>query len=263
MKCIAPAFMMLALVSVGCSTLAKQPPTPAKDIPASVAQHMASPPGERYFLLVFGSESRPKQAKYTHTWATMVRVVEKSGAPHLIEPHTISWMPATLEIRPLSTRVEPGKNLELAFTIEEMLRHDEKVAAWGPYEVGYGLFHRFMTQKQFMESGCVGYQCIDAFGEAARTGNGCDCIHAITDMDPQYDRNRYPLTYFGMAASKHVVKQIHERPTIIRPEECHDWLLPPLGLDKYPIERRSWNGRTIENTPENVEAFLNSKQRVR
>ncbi|HSQ55852.1 MAG TPA: hypothetical protein VLM40_08895 [Gemmata sp.] len=250
--------LLLALAPLGCASLAKQPPTPARDIPLVAAIQAQSPPGERYFLLVFGSESRPKKAKFTHTWATMVRVNEVENGPPAIEQLTISWMPATLEIRPGSFNVEPGGNLELAFTIEEMLRHDEHIAVWGPYEVGPVFYQRFILQKQFLESGAVGYQCIDTVGEAARTGNGCDCIHAITDMDPIFDRGRYPLSYFGEAASRHIVKQLHRRPTIIGPAQCHDWLIPLLGLDRYPIERQIWNGPVVENTPANVERYLNS-----
>jgi hypothetical protein len=146
--------------------------------------------------------------------------------------------------------------LALNFTIEEMLRHNERVSVWGPYEVGPGLFYRFQVQKGFMESGQVGYQCIDSIGEAARTGKGCDCIHAVTDMDPQFGRNRYPLSYFGDAASLHIVRQLHTRPIIISPEAKHDWVLQLLGLDKYPITRRNYFGRTVPNTPENVERYL-------
>ena len=237
--------------------MARPTPTPARDIPPT-ATLTAAPLGERYFVLIFGSESRPKKAKFTHTWATAVRVTEIANGLPAVEQHTISWMPATLDIRPLSLRVEEGKNLDLAFTIEEMLRHDELVSVWGPYEVGSGLFQRFLVQKQFMESGCVGYQCIDAIGEAARTGRGCDCIHAVTDMDPLYDRTRYPLAYFGEAASRHIVRQLHERPTIIRPDQCNDWLLPMLGLDKYPITRQKSDRPAIENTPANIETYLNS-----
>jgi hypothetical protein len=129
---------------------------------------------------------------------------------------------------------------------------------WGPYEDGPGLFQRFLVQKQFLESGRIGYQCIDSLGEAARTGCGCDCIHAITDMDPIFDRARYPLAYFGEAASRNIVRQIHERPIIVCPGRCHDWLIPLLGLDRYPIERQKWNGAALEYTPENVERYLNS-----
>jgi hypothetical protein len=248
--------LALAAAPAGCASLANQPPTPARDIPPGPP---GAVPGERYFLLVFGSESRPKRAKYTHSWATMVRVVEDPGGGEpAVEPHTISWLPTSLDIRPLSFRVEPGANFDLASTLDEMFRQNEHVSVWGPYEVGPRLFERFLVQKAFLETSRVGYQCVDSVGEAARTGGGCDCIHAVTDMDPLYARDRYPLAYFGEAGSRHLVRQFHTRPAIIHPGECHDWLLPRLGLDRYPVERQTWNGRVVENTPENVERYLNS-----
>lgn len=259
---IAAAF----LAGSGCSTLAKKTPTPADDITTRQAAAITAPPGERYFLLIFGSQTRPKRPKYTHTWATIVKVTgcDEPGTSTIgvpIEEHTISWLPASLDIRPLSFRIEPGVNLDLHATIKEMLRNDEEVAVWGPYEVGAGTYYRFQVQKGFMDSGTVGYQCIDAVGEASQTGNGCDCIHAVTDMDPQYARNRYPLSFFGEGASRHIVHQIHIRPLIIDPGTDHGWLLPLLGLDKYPIMRRNYFGRVVPRTPENVERFLRRADR--
>jgi hypothetical protein len=241
----------------GCATLARKPPTPADDITPRQAAAIAAPPGERYFLLVFGSQSTPKRPKYTHSWATVVKVTGCDGpeAP-FVEEHTISWLPATLDVRPFSFCVEPGANLALHVTIEEMLRHEERVSVWGPYEVRPGLVYRFQVQKAFMESGRVGYQAIDSIGEAARTGAGCDCIHAITDMDPLFDRTQYPLSYFGESASLNIVRQIHTRSIIICPQADHGWLLPLLGLNKYPIERRCYFGRTVPYTPENLEWYL-------
>ncbi|MCI0699611.1 MAG: hypothetical protein L0241_00800 [Planctomycetia bacterium] len=256
-----PRLFVLLAASVsagsGCAALAKRPPTPAAEISPSEAMSIQAPPGERYFLIIFGSQSTPKQPRYTHVWSTMVKVTgcDGPGAP-IIEEQTISWMPATLDIHAWQFRVEPGVNLPLHFTIEEMYRNDERIAYWGPYEVGPGLHHRFSVQKAFMDSGAIGYQCIDNIGESARKGNGCDCIHAVSDMDPQYARERYPLSYFGEAAARHIVRQIHTRPVIINPENDHDWLLPLLGLDQYPLIRRQYFGRTIPNTPENVERYL-------
>lgn len=255
-----PSAVLLAFCTttwVGCASLAKKPPTPAADIPPRTAEAITAPPGERYYILVFGSQSTPKKAKYTHTWATVVRATgcDGPGEP-IVEENTISWMPASLDIRSFARKPEKGTNLGLHFTIEEMLRHDERVSVWGPYEIGLGLHHRFLVQKQFMESGQIGYQCIDSFGEAARLGNGCDCIHAVTDMDPEFARNRYPLSYFGEAASRHIVRELHERPVIIGPDRDHGWLLPALGLGKYPIVHQTYSGRVVENTPENVERYL-------
>jgi hypothetical protein len=256
------ALALCACAANGCSWLAVKPQTPADDISARDAAAITAPPGERYFLLIFGSQSTPKQPKYTHSWACVAKVTGCGGpgAP-TVDEHTISWMPASLDIQPLSFCVEPGVNLALHFTIEEMLRHDQRVSVWGPYEVSPGFFYRFNVQKGFMESGRIGYQCIDSVGEAGRTGHGCDCIHAITDMDPQFDRNEYPLTYFGESASRNIVRQVQTRPIIICPDADHSWLLPLLGLDKYPIKRRCYFGRSVPNTPENLEKYLRRHDR--
>jgi hypothetical protein len=250
--------LLAAIASVtGCAALAQKTPTPAAELSPAALAAIPTPPGARYFILIFGSQSTPKRPRYTHTWASVVKVTgcDGAGAPR-VEEHTISWLPATLDIRVLARHPEPGVNLALPATIEEMLRNDERVSVWGPYEVSIALYTRFLIQKQFLDSGTVGYQCIDTIGEAARLGNGCDCIHAVTDMDPQYDRTRYPLSYFGDSASRHIVRQIHERPIIISPENDHGWLLPMLGLDRYPIVRQYYSGRTVPRTPENLEAYL-------
>ena len=245
----------------GCAALATKPPTPADDISPRQSAAITAPPGERYFLLVFGSQTCLLHPKYTHTWATVVKATgcDGPGTPK-IEQQTISWLPTTLNIRVWSLCVEPGTNFDLHFTIEEMLRNRERVSMWGPYEVRPGLAYRFGVQKAFMESGRVGYQCIDTVGEAAH-GTGCDCIHAITDMDPLFDRSRYPLAYFGDAASLNIVRRIQTRPVIVCPEADHSWLLPLLGLDKYPIVRRYYSGPSVPYSPENLEEFLRSTER--
>jgi hypothetical protein len=94
------------------------------------------------------------------------------------------------------------------------------------------------VQKDFLESGRIGYQCIGAAGEAARTGDGCDCIHAMTDMDPQFSRNHYPLIRYGNSATQFVVREIRKRDILIDPNQTHGWLNACLGLDSYPITHR-------------------------
>ena len=101
-------------------------------------------------------------------------------------------------------------------------------------------------QKEYLESGAIGYQCIDDVGEAARKGNGCDCIHAITDQDPLFSRGRYPLRRFGNTASEFIVKEVWRRGLLIQPEQTHDWLNAVLGLDRYPIEHRRYQGSVDE-----------------
>jgi hypothetical protein len=185
-------------------------------------------------------------ARWTHTWASLVRVRQQPGQQPAIDQIAISWLPATLDIHPLSFHVEKGVNVDLHETIEYALAHKEEVSQWGPYECRPRLYYRSLEQKGYLESGEIGYQCIDDIGEAARKGNGCDCIHALTDQDPLFRRNRYPLRRFGNRASEFVVKEMWRRGLLIQPEQTHDWLNEVLGLDRYPIKHRRYQGAVDE-----------------
>ena len=231
---------ILTAGTVGCAALAEKPPTPAAEIPAGALDYPA-PPGEKYYIVVFGSQRVPfLRPALTHTWAVVVKATRADGcAEPQLDVQQISWLPATLEVRPMSFRVEPPVNLGLHETIQWARETGQKVAMWGPYEVQPRAYRRFLIQKEFLEtSGQVGYQCIDTVGEAGREGNGCDCIHAITDLDPQFDRSRYPLIFYGHTASRRLVREAARRQAIIDPWTTHDWLIPALGLDQHPIDRR-------------------------
>lgn len=251
---------LVALLVSGCSTSPVRPPTPAAQLRTEDLLQMPTPLGERYYLILFGSETFIRHPSAVHTWATMVRVTENSeNGPGVVEPHTISWGPASHKTRPWNFSVEPGVNMELHATIREMYELNEHIVMWGPYEVWHGNYTRFITQKAFMDSGQVGYQCIDNIGEAARTGGGCDCIHSISDMDPMFDRKGYSLIYFGVPATRNIVKQLMTRPVIIDAPRTHDWLLPCLGLDKYPIHRETYEGEVVSFSPERMRAALAEK----
>jgi hypothetical protein len=235
---------LAALFGCGCALAAKKTPTPAARLDRAELARLDPPPGVRHYLLLFGSQDQTRRPAYTHTWATLVRVTETPGCPTpALDVHDISWLPVGLAINALSFRVEPGRNVDLHETIRNSLGTDQEIAMWGPYEVTYPFTVRFLTQKAFLDSGAIGYQCVDAVGEAAREGNGCDCIHAITDMDPNYPRWRYPLAFYGQPATANLVRRLMHSPIFIDPRTTHDWLIPALGLDGYPIERREYHGR--------------------
>lgn len=239
--------LLLGVTAIGCAQLAKQPPTPAKEFSAKQLGREPTLPSERYFSLIFGSQSTsilfPRQ---THTWTAVVKVTESAlGAPQSLEISTISWMPASLQIRPLHFCVEPGANLELHQTIRQMLSRGQRVSLWGPYEIIPGQYKKILMQKEFVESGRIGYQCIDTLSEAAHRGNGSDCIHAITDMDSMFSRGGYPLSRFGERASEHIVEQIMVRDIVINPSADHNWLFKELGLDRYAICRRQYRGPSL------------------
>ncbi len=235
--------LLLAVApAAGCALLAQKTPTPAARI--NEAELAATPPqaGVRHFLIVYGSQKPTRQPAYTHTWATLVTTTEVSGTSPIVSEETISWLPVELPIQALSREVVPGRNYGLHESVRYMLDTKQDVALWGPYEVWHGFAHRFRVQKAFLESGAVGYQCVDTQGEAARNGNGCNCIHAITDMDPVYPRWGYPLLLYGQPASARLVRRVMNSPVTIGAPATHDGLLPRLGLDQYPIEQREYRG---------------------
>src|ERR1700730_7650775 len=107
----------------GCGLRAVRPPTPAALLDRAALNYTA--PGERFYPTVFPSQSVPRLPALSHTWATVVRAVEGPGKSPSLEVHTISWLPATLDIHPLDLSVEPGANLGLHQTISYALGNHE------------------------------------------------------------------------------------------------------------------------------------------
>lgn len=247
--CVSLLALAAVLPGAGCSLTAKKVPTPAAELRSEDLARIPKDPSVRYYLILFGSQDLLRRPAYTHTWATLVKATDRPGRCPALEVHTISWLPTKIEINALSRHVEPGANLGLEDTIKNALDTRQRIAMWGPYEVWRGFAYRFLTQKAFLDSGAVGYQCIDSVGEAGRNGNGCDCIHAITDMDPAYPRYRYPLALYGHAATANLVRRLMHSPIFIDPPTTHNWLIPELGLHQYPIEWRQYHGNAVPHTP--------------
>jgi hypothetical protein len=259
MKMHLRTLLVLALLASCGADGRPRPPSPARDLSVEALLALPRPEHEHYYVLIFGSQWPVRIPRYTHTWATVVKTTElPARPPQVTEVYTISWMPATLAIHPFRMHVETGANLDLYATLEDVRRHRERISLWGPYETWQGFYIRFKTQKDFLDTGDLAYQCMDGFGEAKRRGNGSNCFHALSDMDPQFDRRQYPLLFYGDAASKNIVRQLFARPILIHPQQTHDWLIPALCLDRYPIVRRQYHGPTQEFSPEALmEAIAN------
>lgn len=262
MRLLSSRALLLVLCGVlacGCSLTAKKVPTPAAQLTGDDLARLPREPDDRYFIIFFGANDLPHRPEHCHTWATLVRVkandVGRCGVrmPGCVDPTldvwTISWLPVTGDINVRSRVVEPGRNYELHETMKFACDANAPVAYWGPYEVWHGFAHRFRIQKEFLDTGVVGYQANDVVGEAARLGNGCDCIHAVTDMDPVYPRWRYPLVWFGKPATTNLVRRFMHSPIWIGAPETHEWLLPRLGLDAYQLQKRQYTGRVEPYKP--------------
>jgi hypothetical protein len=254
---------LAAALATGCALTATKVPTPAAQLTGPDLAGLPAQPEYRYFVVFFGSQDFFRHPANTHTWAALVRapasgcnpagLVTKGCIDPALDVQTISWLPVDGTIEPRNYTVEPGRNYGLHETLKYAYAHKESVAMWGPYEVWHGFAYRFMVQKQFLDSGTVGYQCVDVRGEAGKLGNGCDCIHAISDMDPIYPRWGYPLLYYGKPGTGHLVRRFMHSPIWINPRQTHDWLLPRLGLEGLPIERRRYVGQAEEHDPNSAE----------
>jgi hypothetical protein len=204
-------------------------------------------PNEHYYVLVWASQRIPKSPAHTHTFATVIHTAEQGpGNVKVLGSHTISWLPATLDIKTLALRPEPGVNLTLQESLDWVQKDGQHVFLWGPYECRASVYRRFLIQKEFMETSGIGYQCVDNIGEAARLGNGCNCIHSITDADPEFGRENYPLIWFGDSASEHLALRLRKLGSIINPEIEHDEILAALGLCEYQIRRRHFDDHLID-----------------
>ncbi len=188
---------------------------------------------ERYFVLIFGSQSHPKLLRYTHTWATFVKATGSGVDPggYALEAVTISWLPRTLEVHVWDPRPEPGVNFDLDQSLRYVLGNGETVNLWGPFEVAPRAWNRAVRVAGILESGQAQYRAISGDRELLVS----DCIHAVAAVDAQFGRNHYPLVRVGKPASRHIAREIMQRSVFDQTRSEHRWLIPRLGLDRYPI----------------------------
>lgn len=189
--------------------------------------------GEQLHFLLFTSQNALKMPRATHTWAVMVRSVDG----RIIDAQTISWLPVDLKIKPLNLFVEAGGNFPLDFTLGRMRQEHERISLWGPYEAAPELYQRFVARKAYLESGALGYQCLDFVGEAAARGNGVNCIHALTPVHGLAPGD--VLQRYGDDSGAFISQTLQRRGLVVPYSTTHDWLLPALGVDGVGIVRRS------------------------
>jgi hypothetical protein len=190
--------------------------------------------GEYYYAMIFGSQTSPKQLRYTHTWATFIRAVGEGPDPsqYAIQVHTISWLPRTLEIRVWRPWPEPGVNLDLHQTLGVVYGNGESVTMWGPFLIRKEAYDKSHHVLQVIASGAAQYRAIST----PRNLLISDCIHAVAAVDPDFGREHYPLIRIGKPASRYIARQIMMRGPVDQRLHDNSWLIPRLGLGAYPIE---------------------------
>lgn len=205
------------------------------------AAPLAPPEPERYFVLFFTAQDTIKTPRETHTWALIVR----SSGGRIANAHSISWMPSDLNIKTWHLRVEPGTNLSLADSIGWTLsRPGRRISLWGPFETSSSLYVRFVARKAQLESGAIGYQCLDFLGEAAVRRNGVNCVHALAPI--QGPMSGDVVQPYGDASGRYFTVNLRRQGVIGPYDPTNDWLLPVLGLDRVPLDR---SGNAAASSP--------------
>jgi hypothetical protein len=193
---------------------------------------------EHYFMVVFGAQRDAKRPKYSHSFGTFVKTTGDgpSVRDHAAVYHTISWLPATLDIHPLRLRPECGVNLDLHASLRLAGALNEKVARWGPFEIHKTLYDESLRQYARLSSGAVLY---NAYDRPFRPDVANNCIHALSDTDLTQPKLHVGATHFGHEASRRITR--HFSAFIIDPCTRHEWLSERLGLNAYPIAVRELN----------------------
>lgn len=159
-----------------------QPFVPPPDSPSA---NLPSPPGHHYYVTIFGSGQNPLRFRRTHTFATITHLQETPDGP-VVENSTISWMPATLNIRPFALRPERGVNL----TQEESLRWAEskglRTSVWGPFEIPERRYYLYMARKAELESGEFAYRATGAWREGQPVSNCGQSFSRVTTAGQYY-----------------------------------------------------------------------------
>jgi hypothetical protein len=189
---------------------------------------------EFHYALIFGSQSHPKQLRYTHTWATFVRAVGEGSDPNAYQltHHTISWYPASRKVKVWRPFPEEGVNLTLEDSLAEVRKNGESVTMWGPFLVTAEVYQRSVFVYNVVESGQPQYRAISSRTDLLIA----DCIHAVAAVDRQFGRGHYPLIRIGKPASRYIARQVMIRSIYDQTQNDNAWLIPRLGLDRCSIE---------------------------
>ena len=188
---------------------------------------------ERHYVLVFGAQDSFTKIKSKHTWATFVRVVGQGPDPagYQLTAHTISLVPADMEVRVFAAKPEPSANLDLRGSLAYARSKGAETTVWGPIPIRPYVYARSLEVWNLVQSGAVEYRAIDTL----RNSLISDCIHAVTAVDPRFGRGHYPLIRTGKSASRYIARQVVKRSDVEQrdpdvPEPDQLWVVAALGL---------------------------------
>ena len=198
---------------------------------------------ERYYVTLFGGQGDLFRPRTAHTWATFVRTAVDPSGERVVAEDTISWLPATLNVRPFALCAERGVNLTLRQTFAFMGTHRrQRVSAWGPYEITADRYSQAMSQKALLESGAIQYHSLGLLGRRPDVNH---CIDGVTQIDPLWERNANPSWWFGEAGTSQATRAAVRSGFILNPTVTHPWLLHEINPTGYKMTVRSLGSRPL------------------
>jgi hypothetical protein len=188
----------------------------------------------RYYFLLFGSDAGIRLAR-NHTFGTFVKATPCPNGSVQLEMVTISWLSADGRTNGLLPfRPEPGHNYELHETLRLVLGQRQGVALWGPYETDAVRYELARARAAVLASGAIRYRAVDSF--CPRPGLS-HCVHGLTRADPVLAFETQPARRIGRWGTRTLAGKYAATGAFLDPCTTHDWLIPALGLDCYPITR--------------------------
>lgn len=165
---------------------------------------------DRYFLVPFAYENRGNDPAFSHSFATVIKVLADGKQPNKraevragvherwkFEAFNISWIPydflenpnlcvfsgfgsrlfASLNRCPLSV----GKNFTLKETIQIAVNAKVAVRMWGPYEINKDGFDLGIKRVQLLNSGKIKYRADDRL--TRKNQEAINCFHAMAGLE--------------------------------------------------------------------------------
>jgi len=137
-----------------------------------------------YYIVVYGHQGAVNLPKDSHSFASFYteRDIDKFNDFTYPAP-TISWLPATMKIKPL--QIQEGFNFSLAQTMDNALDKGYRWEQFGPFEVTEALYERAMNRIELLKHPLAYYQMFgDPKGPNLKDepGRQTNCIAALGDI---------------------------------------------------------------------------------
>jgi hypothetical protein len=190
---------------------------------------------DRYYMIIYGTQTVPPWARYSHTWATFVRTTGTPSGEMVASVDTVSWLPETKKVRPLALRPEPGKNLTLEETVELVRVNNGRISAWGPYEIDEYRYQRFIARKEELEGGKLLYRAI---GGLTRNSPITNCGQSFARSSPIVGSRWQPTPKPGEDGTSHLALRYLRVGALLNNGAEHPWLISAISADYFPVTYR-------------------------